>query len=111
MTHPISKLLKTYHGVLSLLSGTGELSFIDESGREMIVHETPRTRGLRNFLWEPVTLVGWLHRENNRPILEVIDFSSEEDPSEFLVLEDLETKVDLSFEGEAIPIPQGSFAA
>lgn len=111
MRHPPSKLLKTYHGVLSLLPGTDKLSFINSDGKETLVHETPRTRGLRNFLWEPVTLVGWLHREKNRSVLEVIDFSSEQDPSEFPELDDIQMMMDLSVEGEVISIPQGNFAA
>lgn len=108
MGHPLSKLVKSYRGILSLVAGTKELSFIDVSGKEMIVHETPRTRGLRNFLWEPMTLVGWLHLVDGRPILEVIDFCSEEEPPEVLDLDEPIQERFLSFEGNPIPISPGA---
>ena len=97
-------MLRTFHGILSLQEGTQALCLICDTGDELLVHETPRTKGLRLFLWEPVNITGLVRIEGSQRILEVIDFSTQEDPPESFSYEEELNDRTLSYEGEPLPL-------
>lgn len=109
MTPRMTTMLRTFRGILSLQEKTQALCLICDTGDEMIIHETTRTKGLRLFLWEPVIITGLVRIERFKKILEVIDFSTQEDPPETISFEDEAHDPRLAYEGE--PLPLSGFAA
>src|SRR4051812_13924565 len=97
-------VFKTYHGILALHEQNQELCLVRDTGEAIFIHETYRTRGLRHLLWEPVRITGWVSGIGFERRLEVIDFSSQEEPPETLTLDDEFLEPKLAYNGEPIPI-------
>lgn len=100
--------LKTFRGVLNFRGE--ELSLLDEFGTEKLIKEGPRTRGLRNLVWEPVTIIGWLTKDRrSRNVIEVVDFLSADDPPEQPAFLEVDER-SFSCDGDPIQISEISVA-